>query len=108
VSDPILNRCVDEYITSPGSPAERMGAVFEYLADELIRDAFPYDPCGSSDLFVDALKLRSRLLEAVRVHPESRMASYESDLAKLKGEVPPRIPKSANLQSDSSRFCPTY
>lgn len=105
MSDPILNRCVDEYITSPGSPAERMGAVFEYLADELIRDAFPYDPCGSSDLFVDALKLKDRLLRAVRNHSESRTASYESDLAKLKGEVPPRIPKTSNLQSNQARFC---
>jgi hypothetical protein len=85
-----------------------MGAVLEYLADELIRDAFPYDPCGSSDLFVDALKLKSRLLDAVKFHPESRTASYESDLAKLKGEAPPRIPKSANLQSDPSEFCSAY
>ena len=108
MSDPVLDRCVDEYITSPGTPAERMGAVLEYLADELIRDAFPYDPCGSSDLFVDALKLKSRLLDAVKFHPESRTASYESDLAKLKGEAPPRISKSANLQPDPSELCSAY
>lgn len=108
MSDPILNRCVREHSSSPGSAVEKMGAVFEYLADELLRDAFPYDHSGSSELFVDAVKLRQRLLEAIRVHPEARTASYESHLARLKGETPPSLKKSTDFQRDSSDLCLNY
>ncbi len=97
MSDPILERCVLEFNSSPGSSIERMGAVFEYLADELLRDAFPYDHSGSCELFVDAFKLNSRLLDAVRAHTETRPARYESHLAKLKGEKPLRIAKTSDF-----------
>ncbi|NBS70897.1 hypothetical protein EBT31_18625, partial [bacterium] len=49
-----------------------MGAVLQYLADELMRDAFPYDYSGSVEIFIDALKLKQRLLEAVNSHPETK------------------------------------
>jgi hypothetical protein len=104
VSDPILERCVLEFNSSPGSSAERMSAVLEYLADELLRDAFPYDHSGSCELFVDAFKLKNRLLEAIRVHPETRTASYESHLAKLTGQTPPRVAKTEDFQRDPSAF----
>ena len=105
MSDPLLDYCVREHSNSPGSSVEKMAAVFEYLADELLRDAFPYDYSGSSELFVDAVKLRERLLEAIRVHPETRTASYESHLARLKGETPPSLSKTTDFQRNSSDFC---
>jgi len=89
--DPILDRCVDEFTSSPGSSAEKMGAVLEYLAEELIRDAFPNHYNGNLEVFIDAVRLRRRLLDAVKDQGDVRTASYEPDLARLKGEVPPRI-----------------
>lgn len=91
MTDPILDRCAAEYLVAAGTPIERMAAVFEYLADELLRDAFPCDQSGGVELFLDAPKLRQRLLDAIRLHPEARTASYEPDLARLKGEQPLRL-----------------
>lgn len=105
MNDPILDRCVDEFTSSPGSSAEKMGAVLEYLADELIRDAFPNHYNGNLEVFVDAAKLRRRLLEAVKNHPDVRTASYEPDLARLKGEVPPRIKEPSEFPKLDYEVC---
>lgn len=89
MTDHLLERAVGLFESSTGSSAERMGLVFQLLADELLRDAFPHDYRGSAEVFLDALKVQKRLMDAVRVHPETRTASYESDLAKLTGQPLP-------------------
>jgi hypothetical protein len=105
VSDPVLDRCVEEYLAQPGLPAEKMGAVLQYLADELMRDAFPYDYSGSVEIFIDALKLKRRLLEAVESHPETKTADYEVHLARLTEEPPSVSKKTADFVENRSFLC---
>lgn len=85
MSDPLLAACVELYETSDGSTVDRMSIVLAYLADELQRDAFPHSYRGSTEIFLDAVRLRKRLIDAIRLHPEIPTASYEPDLAKLTG-----------------------
>ena len=91
MQDPILERCVAEYLMSPGTSVEKMAAVFEYLSDELMRDAFPCEYAGRIELFLDAPSLKTRLIKAIKVHPEVRSASYEPHLARLTGDEPLRL-----------------
>lgn len=88
MNDPLLEHCVELYETFKGSPVERMSVVFAYLANELQRDAFPHSYRGNAEVFLDAVKIKERLLDAIRLHPETRTASYEPDLAKLTGKTP--------------------
>lgn len=100
MSDPILERCVAEFLMAPGTCVERMAAVFDYLADELLRDAFPCEHAGRLELFLDAPKLKQRLVDAIKVHPEVRSASYESDLARLTGDEPLRLQATTHDKRD--------
>ena len=97
MSDPVLERCVELYETTEGSSTDRMSVVLAYLACELQRDAFPHSYKGNTEIFLDAVGLRKRLLDAIRLYPETRTASYEPDLAKLTGAVPCRPKTSKDL-----------
>lgn len=103
--DPILDRCVEEYFAQPGPAAERMASVLHYLADELMRDAFPYDYSGSVEIFIDANKLKRRLLDAIENHPETRTADYEVHLARLTEEAPSPSKKASELVENRSFLC---
>jgi hypothetical protein len=92
MTDQLLDQCVERFSSARGPFERKMGAVLTYLADELTKDAFPYAYCSSSELFVDAEKLKQRLLNAVSGHPEARVASYEAHLAKLREERPCSLP----------------
>jgi hypothetical protein len=83
---------------TPGPSVERMAAVFDYLADELMRDAFPCEHAGRFELFLDAPKLKQRLIDAIKVHPEVRSASYEPHLARLTGDEPLRLKTASDFQ----------
>ena len=83
MTNSLITRCLTEYHGLPGLPTERMGKVFEFLADELMKDAFPCVQSGRYELFLDAVKLRQRLLEATQQFSENRRFDYESDLAKV-------------------------
>jgi hypothetical protein len=95
--DPILTQCVELYETTAGSSTDRMSVVFAFLSHELQRDAFPHSYKGNTEIFLDAVRLRERLLDAIRLHPETRTASYEPDLAKLTGKTLPNLQKASNL-----------
>ena len=97
MTDRLLERTVDLFDRSTGSSAERMGIVFQFLAEELVRDAFPCDCTGKFEVFLDAIKLQKRLNEAVKIHPETRTASYESDLARLTGHTLPSFQAPAHF-----------
>lgn len=97
MTDPILAQCVELYETTEGTSTDRMSVVFAFLATELQRDAFPHSYRGNAEIFLDAVRLRKRLLDAIRLHPETRTASYEPDLAKLTRAMPRRFEASKNL-----------
>jgi len=97
VIDPLLTQCVELYETTEGSSTDRMSVVLAFLACELQRDAFPHSYRGSTEIFLDAVRLRKRILEAIRLHPETRTASYEPDLAKLTGQTLPRFKASKDV-----------
>jgi len=97
VTDPILAQCVELYETTEGTPTDRMSVVLAFLAIELQRDRFPHNYKGNTELFLDAVGLRKRLLDAIRLHPETRTASYEPDLAKLTRATLRRFKASENL-----------
>lgn len=97
MTDRLLERTVELFECSSGSSAERMGVVFQFLADELLRDAFPCERTGKFEIFLDAVRLQKRLNEAVKLHPETRTASYESDLAKLTGQPLPSFKETSHF-----------
>ncbi len=97
MTDPILSQCAELYETTDGSSIDRMSVVLAFLATELQRDAFPHSYKGNTEIFLDAVRLRKRLLDAIRLHPETRTASYEPDLAKLTGALPRRFKASEDL-----------
>jgi hypothetical protein len=83
MTDQLLDHCVERFTTACGPFEQKMGAVLTYLADELMKDAFPYDYCGSSEIFIDANKLRQRLLKVVDNHPGGYCPPYQVHLSRI-------------------------
>jgi len=83
MNDQLLDQCVERFSAACGPFERKMGAVLTYLADELTRDAFPYAYCGSSEVFIDASKLKQRLLNVVNRHPETYCPPYQVHLTRI-------------------------